>query len=328
MANETAPLLGQLHKARGRTTVFTRFALYDLTRDNVYSYEKAMKDMKYVLLTGATGGLGERCVEELSATGSWTIFAGGTNEAALAKLGKLPNVLPLRLDVTSQPSVDAAKEVVLRRTDSLDAIVNLAGLTAFSSLVEGEAVPLIERLLAVNVTGTARINRSFFDLVLAGRGRIVNCSSESGWMKPTPFAGPYVLSKHAVEAYSDSLRRELMFLGIPVIKLQPGSFDTHITGEVRRYYEASLAGTAYYRGLLTRMKPLMTMELGHRNDVRRLALVLRKALESRRPRLFYRVGTGKLLALLEFFPDRAVDALYRLVGGWSAPGSRAGGRAP
>jgi len=271
--------------------------------------------MKYVFFTGATGGLGEACVEALSRTGRWTIFAAGTNEAALDRLGELPNVIPVRVDITEQASVEAALEAVKARTETLDAVVNFAGLASFASLVEGDSLGAIERLLAVNLVGTARVNRTFFEMIHKGHGRIVNCSSESGWMTPTPFAGPYVLSKYAVEAYSDSLRRELMFLGISVIKIQPGSFETPVRQKVNDLFQKSLAETQYYRKLLLRLKPLMVMELGQRNDVRRLADALLKALESSRPRLQYRVGTGRLLALLELFPERWVDKIYMLVGG-------------
>jgi Short-chain alcohol dehydrogenase of unknown specificity len=269
---------------------------------------------KYLLFTGATGGLGEACVEALSRRGGWIIFACGTNEAALERLGALERVLPLRMDVTDRASVEAARTAVLARTDALGAIVNFAGLTAFSSLIEGESVERIEKLLAVNVVGMARVNRGFFDMVYKGRGRIVNCSSESGWMSPTPFAGPYVSSKYAVEAYSDSLRRELMFLGVPVIKIQPGSFKTRISDEVNRGFEATLASTKYYKELLIGLKPLMTMELGQRNDIRDLAATLLRAVEDRRPRLYYRVGTGRLLALLDLLPERLIDIVYLIAG--------------
>ena len=269
--------------------------------------------MRQVFFTGATGGLGEACVRALSAGGNWRVFAAGTNEAALSRLGLLPDVIPLRVDVTDEAGVSAALEAVRSRTSSLDAVVNFAGLTCFSSLVEGSCVEDIERLLAVNVLGMARVNRAFFPLVLAGKGRIVNCSSESGWMTPQPFAGPYVLSKYAVEAYNDSLRRELMFLGVPVIKIEPGSFETRLTGQVREGFDRALAGTAYYGDVLAVMKPLMAMELGQKNDPRRLVGAVVRAMESRHPRLRYRVGTGRLLALLELLPERGVDLAYRLV---------------
>ncbi|MDF2632960.1 MAG: Short-chain dehydrogenase/reductase, partial [Caproiciproducens sp.] len=193
--------------------------------------------MKYVLFTGATGGLGTHCVKELSQKGDWTVFAAGTNEAALEQLGKLPNVIPVKMDITIQESVDAAHETMQSYTDALNAIVNFAGQTYFTSLVEGDSVDAIDKLLKINVIGTARVNRTFFEMVYKGQGRIINCSSESGWMTPQPFAGPYVLSKYAVEAYNDCLRRELMFLDIPVIKIQPGSYETQLTQQVSKYFD-------------------------------------------------------------------------------------------
>jgi NAD(P)-dependent dehydrogenase (short-subunit alcohol dehydrogenase family) len=269
--------------------------------------------MKYALVTGATGGLGGLCVRALAETDRWMVFAAGTNPEALKALGRLERVIPLMMDVSSGESVENARMAVASRTGALDAIVHFAGLTAFSSMVEGDAVRDIERLLNVNVTGVARVNRAFFEMLLAGHGRIVHISSEVGWMTPQPFAGPYVLSKYALEAYNDSLRRELMFLGVPVVKVQPGSFETRITRQVRDGFENMLNGTGYYRDVLTRMRPMMEMELKQKNDPARLTRTVLRAMEARKPRIRYRVGTGRLLRLLELLPDGWVDAMYRLI---------------
>lgn len=269
--------------------------------------------MKYVLFTGATGGLGALCVKELSQKGDWTVFAAGTNGAALEQLGKLPNVIPVTVDITVQESVNAAHIMVQSFTDTLDAIVNFAGLTYFTSLIESNSVDAIEKLLRVNVMGTARVNRTFFEMIYKGCGRIINCSSESGWMTPQPFAGPYVLSKYAVEAYNDCLRRELMFLSIPVIKIQPGSYETQLTQQVSTYFDKTVNETKYYKEILTKMKPLMTMELNHKNDPRHLVKTVIKAMESKHPKLQYRVGTGKRLLMLELLPEKWIDKVYRLI---------------
>ncbi len=271
--------------------------------------------MKYAVFTGATGGLGTLCVEDLSRLGNWTIFAGGTNEVELMRLGKLANIIPVRLDVTKQESVNAALEIIRSYTDKLDAIVNFAGLTSFTSLIEGDSVESIEKLLNVNVIGMARVNRTFFEMIYKGHGRIINCSSESGWMTPQPFAGPYVLSKYAVDAYNDSLRRELIYLGISVVKIQPGSYETNITRQVYENFDKTISKTKYYSKLLTKMKPLMAMELNQKNDPRRLVKTVIRAMESRHPKLRYRVGTGKLLAMLELLPEQGVDMVYKLIFG-------------
>jgi hypothetical protein len=59
------------------------------------------------------------------------------------------------------------------------------------------------------------------------------------------------------------------------------------------------------------MKPLMTQELQGGSDPAKLAAVLVKAVKAPHPRLAYRVGTGKLLAILEILPDRWLDAMYK-----------------
>jgi NADP-dependent 3-hydroxy acid dehydrogenase YdfG len=266
--------------------------------------------MKYALLTGATGGLGQAIAGALSGTGRWTVFAAGTNTEALAALEKLPRVIPVPMDVTSPDSVEAARQTVTQAVTGLDAVVNFAGLTAFSSLVEGDCVEILRKVLEVNVTGMARVNRAFFDLVRAGGGRIINCSSESGWMTPQPFSGIYAASKYATEAYNDSLRRELMYLDIPVIKIQPGAYKTRLTQRIRDEFDRTAASTRYYGKLLRNMKPLMDHELARGENPAGLVRAVLKAMESRRPRIRYRAGTGKLLFTLELMPAKCVDLIY------------------
>ena len=262
--------------------------------------------MNYVLFTGATGDLGRCGIEEIVKTGNWTVFAGGTNKTKLAELEKLPNVIPVELDVTSEESIENAYQTVRNYTYVLDAIVNFAGIHVFTSMVEGNCVKDIEKMLNVNVMGMVRVNKRFFEMVRIGHGRIVNCSSESGWMTPQPFNGPYTM-------YNDSLRRELMYLNIPVIKLQPGSFKTQLTNKIYEDFDKAIASTNYYKKILTTMKPMMTMELGLDHDPKKLAKKLMLALNSRLPRTKYKVCTGKLLLTLELLPDKVVDIAYKAV---------------
>jgi NAD(P)-dependent dehydrogenase (short-subunit alcohol dehydrogenase family) len=266
--------------------------------------------MQYIYFTGATGGLGSLCVQALAERG-YTVFAAGTNEARLKELGQLPQVIPVQSDVTDDASVQAARRLVAGITDKLAAVVNFAGLAGSCSLVEGESIAAAERLLAVNVMGMIRVNRIFFDLVLAGGGRIINCSSEAGWMKPQPFIGPYFMTKHAVEAYSDSLRREVMFLGVPVIKLQPGAYRTGLTDGVCGDLEKTAAASQYYQEVFTCIKPIVDKQINNYGDPRQLVATLMQAVSDAKPRLRYRVGTGKLLMLAELIPDSWLDALYR-----------------
>lgn len=269
--------------------------------------EKAMKN---VFFTGATGGLGMASVRLLSENG-WTVFAVGTNENKLNQLSEITNVIPIRADITDSSALKEAHAEVCQYTNQLNAIVNLAGMTHFGSLIENNPITKVEKLLSLNVIAMVRVNSIFFEMLEQGRGRIINCSSSAGWMKAQPFAGAYVLSKRAVEGYNDSLRRELMYLDIPVIKLQPGSFRTAITEDVETGFEKELDQTKRYQKLLIKMKPLMDSTLRNSGNPQRFAKVLLKALETRRPKLKYRVGTNFLLSLLELLPESLVDIIYR-----------------
>ena len=215
------------------------------------------------------------------------------------------------MDVTEDDSIRKARQLVAEHTGHLDAIINFAGRSAMTSMVEGDCVQTAKMLLDVNVLGMVRVNRVFFDMLMQGKSRIINCSSEAGWMTSHPFAGPYFLSKRAVEAYSDSLRRELMFLNIPVVKIQPGSFQTNMTQSTLAGFAQTLQETKLYKDALSRLKPLMTRELAHGSDPQKLARVVLRALEAKRPRLRYRIGTGKQLLLLELLPEKGVDLLYK-----------------
>lgn len=268
--------------------------------------------MKTVFFTGATGGLGELCVRALSQRG-WQVFAVGTNEEKLRALGQLPHVVPLHANVRDMDSLAKAKEEMLKHTDRLDAVVNFAGISVFSSLVEGQAIPLMEKLMDINVLGTARVNALLIDLVEKGRGRIINCSSTVGWAASQPFAGAYCASKRAIEAYNDSLRRELMFIGIPVIKIQPGAYQTKLLSGIDDEYFKALNATTRYQKVLRRLKFVMDKVLGGAGNPQDLVDTVVRALEDKRPRIKYRKGTGFLMYLMSALPSSLVDWGYRMV---------------
>ena len=266
--------------------------------------------MKYVLFTGAGGGLGSACARVLGDAG-WTVLAADIHLAALDDLKEAPRVIPLAVDVTDQASIDLAVETVRQTTDKLDAIVNFAGIHAMASMVEGDIVETMNRMIGVNVMGMVRVNRAFFELLRPG-GRIVNCSSECGYMKAQPFNGLYAATKYAVEAYTDSLRRELLSQDIKVVKIQPGSFQTGLLSDAETSFEKLLSITSHYQRVLTKMKPMMMRELKAANDPAILAKVLLRALESRSPRINYRVRNSRLMGLLELVPDSLLDAIYKV----------------
>lgn len=270
--------------------------------------------MKNVLLTGAAGGLGSSVVTLLATRGKWHVYAADIDMAGLDALAtNLPNITPIHMDVTDVESVRAARKEIQHHTDHLDAIVNMAGLSAFASLIEGTPIEDCERIVQVNALGMVRVNATFFDMVEKAKGIIVNTSSSTGWMTAQPFAGAYTMSKKAVEGYNDSLRREAMYCGVRVVKVEPGSYATDLTRNLRTDFDRVYTNTTRFKKALSTMRPMMDSTLENSGDPRELAEVVVKILNTKHPRLRYRKNSGAALLALEMFPEKMVDLIYRLL---------------
>ena len=267
--------------------------------------------MKYAVFTGVTGGLGGAVAREMTKNG-WTVFALGRNKKELEELAKIENMVPMSCDVVVQEYLDRVKEEILKITDKLDAVINFAGYQKMCSMIEGDCVELIEKSLKINVMGMVRVNRTFIDMIMKGKGRIVNCGSECGYLTPQPFNGPYTMSKYAVDAYCDSLRRELMFLGIPVIQIVPGSFKTRMHDSASASFKALYEGTKLYQGILGKMKPIMEHELKNAHDPVHLIKATMKALNKKKPKARYRVKNSGMLRALELIPHQLLDPAYKM----------------
>ena len=264
---------------------------------------------RFVFITGAAGGLGGRTARHL-AERSWRVFAADFDADALEELADDDRIVPVPLDVTDPVSIDAARRTVDDAGGGLDGIVNFAGILAVGSLVEIDEATL-RRVLDVNVMGTFRVNRALFPCVLARKGRIVNISSETGWQSGMPFNGPYAMSKHAIEAYSDSLRRELMFLDVPVIKIQPGPFKTEMVTGIERSFTRAAETSQHFGEVIRRLLHLALNEQKKAQDPSLIAEVIHRALTVAHPRPAYSVKPDLGRRVLNWLPPRWADVLIR-----------------
>jgi NAD(P)-dependent dehydrogenase (short-subunit alcohol dehydrogenase family) len=258
-----------------------------------------------MVITGAGGGLGG-ATAQLFAERGWRVFAADVKPPAATR-----SILPITMDVTDAESVLAAAKVIEgEAADGVQGIVNFAGIMLVGALVELDEADL-RRILDVNVLGTFRVNKALFPLVQQGRGRIVNISSEVGWQHALMLNGPYAMSKHAVEAYSDALRRELMFVDIPVVTVQPGPFRTDMVGGIRAAFERAAASSTTFERLVRKVGAMAVAEEKHAHDPRLLAEVVWEAVTSPRPRTHYSVKPDRRRALLNRLPPRLVDAALK-----------------
>lgn len=266
---------------------------------------------KHAFITGGAGGLGGRTSRFLAEHG-WQVFAADLPGAALDAIDAETGITALPLDVTDAAAVEDTAFRLAEQISGLDGVINFAAILALGSMAE---IPVVEfeRVIDINLLGTFRVNRALLPLLEANKGRIINISSETGWETTQPFNGAYAISKHAIESYSDALRRELMFLGIEVIKIQPGPFKTEMVSGIEAAFDRAAANSTHFRALLDGMKSLAVGEQNKAHDPQIIADVILEALTASKPKIAYSVKPDPARALLNYLPARMVDRLLKRV---------------
>lgn len=283
---------------------------------NVFRRYSGEDTLPAVVITGVSSGIGYATAKELVTYG-YQVFGSVRNaedaERVRADLGVAFH--PLILDVTDAESLQAAVQEVTEfmERDYLVGLINNAGIAVAGPLMHIDLDDL-RRQLDVNVIGMVATTQAFLPLLGARPnpperpGRIVNISSVSGHTI-YPFLAPYAASKHAVEALSEGLRRELMLYGIDVIVMVLGAVQTPLWE--RPEHQALLdrfAATDYAES--TAKMYAMASRLGREGmPVEKVALAIRLALESSSPKLRYVVANNWWLGWLlpRWLPTRLMD---------------------
>lgn len=197
-----------------------------------------------VLITGASTGIGY-CTSQFLSKMGWQVYAGVRKTADLDKLNKLESVTAIILDVNNEVEIEEAINLIDKNEGRLDGLINNAGISVSGPLMLLDRKDF-QKQFDTNVIGLHMITKAAFELLKKAKGRIINISSVAGKLS-FPFMGPYCMSKHAVEAYSDALRRELYSLGIKVVLIEPGSVKTPMFSKGRkdRVEDTRLKGTIF-----------------------------------------------------------------------------------
>lgn len=183
-----------------------------------------------VLITGASSGIG-RTTAEYFAKHGWYVYAGARKEKDLKELSAMDNIEGIRLDVTKQNEISAAVDHVQAAGRGLHGLINNAGVVELAPLIEIPEADL-NFIMDVNVMGPYRVTKAFSDLIIESKGRISTTGSLSGYVV-WGLGGPYCMTKHAVEAYTDALAAEMQQFGVEVSVVQPGNYKSKITTSMK-----------------------------------------------------------------------------------------------
>lgn len=187
-----------------------------------------------VLVTGATGGIGEALALRAAREGA-RVFAAGRDAARLARLvGSLAaagaRAHALELDLEEPEPGARARELLAAQggdPDALDCLFNVAGIAISAPLFSADAgARFFGRHMTVNFHGPRALIEAFGPGMKArGAGAIVNVASSAG-LRGYAYTAAYCASKHALVGYTRAAARELAASGVTVAAVCPHYVDS------------------------------------------------------------------------------------------------------
>ncbi len=187
-------------------------------------------DGKVALVTGASSGIGRACARALSQHGVRVALAGRDQKRLDAAAAGLPSpTTTLTGDVASAGFGEAAVAATVRELGSLDIVLSNAGLYLPGDFAESD-VQAMQQLLSVNVFGALAVARAALPVLLeAGQGDVIMTSSVSGHQS-IHWEPIYSASKHAVQAFTHGVRRQLVGTGVRLGAIAPGMVLNELWG--------------------------------------------------------------------------------------------------
>ncbi|MFD6918833.1 SDR family NAD(P)-dependent oxidoreductase [Streptomyces sp. NPDC059944] len=267
---------------------------------------------KLVVVTGASTGMGASTARELARRG-FHVLAGVRRDRD-ADAVRSAGIEPVILDITEPEHVKAVAARVAADSRTLHALVNNAGVQVNAPV---EALPMAEwrRVFEVNLFGHIAVTQALLPALLRSRGRVINISSIGGKYAMATY-GAYAGAKFALEAVSDSLRREVAPLGVQVVVVEPGGVRTEIAARgIATANDLAARMTPEqderYGGLIRANNRLMASGTASGLTADAAARVIAGAVTARRPRTRYTAGrdAALIMSVGRLLSDRTVDRI-------------------
>lgn len=270
------------------------------------------QNQKVLFITGVSSGIGFATADFYLKAG-WFVVGTyrKTKDGEYFKNNFSQNFLGLEVDLTDYAKVDQIPEILKQNNIThVDALVNNAGV-ALAGPVEYQSFTEFQNIININLIAVFKVTQIVLPLLKKSRigARIVNISSVSG-KNGTPFLGGYCASKHAIEGFSESLRRELNLYGMKVSIVAPGSIKTPIWGKgfdvVAKAYDAT-----EYKNSFRKFLAFASSEVDHALPVEAVVDDINHALTNASPKLRYAPVPRKLQNwyLPKLFPLKIYDYL-------------------
>ena len=262
--------------------------------------------MKYVVLTGAFGGMGRAITKELTANGYY-VFGLDIKKPE----EEIENFEFIKTDVREQRDIEHAFKKISKCEVELDAIISTAGIYDMNSLIEMPEEDFIN-IFDTNVFGTYRTNKAFAPLLKEG-GKVVMISSELAPLDPLPFTGIYGITKSTIEKYAFSLRMELQLLNKQVVVIRPGAVDTQLLELSNERIKKFADNTSNYKWNAEKFKKIIDGVESKNIPAEKIGKLVRKVLSKKKPKYIYKINRNPLLLLMHCLPKRMQNWAIRKI---------------
>ena len=269
-----------------------------------------MANDKIAVVTGSSSGIGLMTTVELALNG-YRVAATmrdlgrrGRLEDAAQKAGVRERLDLRRLDITESDSLPDIVNAIVRDHGRIDVLVNNAGFGT-GGFVEDMSLAELRHQMETNFFGNVAMSKAVLPVMRAQRsGHIIQVTSVAGRMA-APLLGAYAASKFALEGWSEALRIEVHSLGIRVVLVEPGDYDTDIWDRNVVIARQATDPSSPNRERNQRFVEFVQSRAAKRRDPREVARLIARVASDSNPKLRYLIG-----------PDAKTQMLFRALLPW------------
>ena len=253
--------------------------------------------MKYIVLSGVSGGMGLATAKELTKNGYY-VFGLDIKEPSET----IENLQFIKTNLREVESINNAFNEAKKVTNELEAIISMAGVYDLNSLIEISEEDFL-RIFDINVFAIYRLNKAFVPL-LKEKGKVIMVSSELAPLDPLPFTGLYGITKSTIEKYAYSLRMELQLLNKQVIVMRPGAVNTSLLDVSTSRIDRFSKETELYKYNADKFQKITSSVENRKIPAEKIGKLTVKILKKKKPKYLYKINRNFLLLLLNAMPQR------------------------
>ena len=259
-----------------------------------FNHPNMPENQKVALITGTSSGIGLLTAVDMARAGFQVVATmRDVNKAtrlmkAANDAGVSANMEIRPLDITQFDSLPGIVQEIAAQHGRIDVLVNNAGY-ALAGFAEDIALAELKSQFDTNFFGHVAMTKAVLPVMRRQKsGHIIMVSSIAGLMA-SPVLSSYASSKHALEGWSEAVRIELRSLGIRLVLVEPGAFETDIWEKNARMGEAAVKDSSLNKERSLRFAKIVQQKMP-KADARDVSRLIVKIAQNPNPKLRYLIG--------------------------------------